>query len=73
MTLTKVEIRFLVHCSISILTVSIKRNLMEINMFHLFSDTQNRYKKFGTIIKILSQREPVMRPNALLRQRHLIV
>ena len=44
---------------------------MKINMFHVYSDTQNQDKKIGTIIKILSQRESVLCHNALLRQRHL--
>ena len=43
---------------------------MTINMFPVYSDTQNRDKTFGTIVKILNQRESVLRHNALLRQRH---
>ena len=44
---------------------------MKINIFLAYSDTQNRDKTFGTIVKIMSQRVSVLRHNALLRLRHL--
>ena len=44
---------------------------MNIDIFHLNSDTENRDKPFGTVVKIIHQRVSVLRQNASLRQRHL--
>ena len=48
-----------------------KKFLMNINIFHVNSDTENRDKTFGTVVKIIRQRVSVLRHNASLRQRHL--
>ena len=44
---------------------------MNINIFHIYSDMQNRDKKFGTVIKITCKQVLVLRHNAILHQRHL--
>ena len=44
---------------------------MNINILHVYSDTQNRDKTIGSVVNIIRQRVSVLRHNAVLRQRHL--
>ena len=53
-------------------TMSIQTKFsMSVNIFHVYSATQNRDKTFGTLVKIIHQRVSVLRHSAILRQHHL--
>ena len=53
-------------------TKSIQKNFgMNINIFVVYSDTQNRDKTYGMVVNIIRQQVSVPRHYTILRQRHL--
>ena len=75
LTNTGIQIRDTVFWFIAVyrfLTMSFKKKFwININIFHVNSDTENRDNTLGTVVKIIRKRVSVLRHNASLRRRHL--